>query len=93
MRLALSAELLERFVPQQHEEMSPVHDRIAGTPVRGQSITNSENKIHLEPDAERWHVNLESDGTVDSDTMADGGQVKVHTLGTTAFQCPEVDHG
>ena len=85
VRLALSAELLERFVPQQHEEMSTVHDRIAGTPVRGQSITTSENKIHLEPDAQRWHVNLESDGTVDSDTMADGGQVKVHTLGTTAF--------
>ena len=45
VRLALSAELLQRFVPQQQEEMSPVRDRIAGTPVRGQSITTSENKV------------------------------------------------
>ncbi len=85
VRLALSAELLERFIPKQQSEMSPVHDRIVGTPVRGQSITSSENKVNLEPDPERWHVNLESDGTVDSDTVADSGQVRLHTLGTTAF--------
>ena len=76
VRLALSAELLQRFVPKQQSEMSPVRDRIVGTPVRGQSITTSENTVHLQPDAERWHVNLESDGTVDSDTVADGGQVQ-----------------
>jgi hypothetical protein len=85
VRLALSAELLQRFVPEQHSETSRVRDRIAGTPVRGQSITSSENRVNLTPDAERWHVNLESDGTVDSDTYADGGQVTVHTLGTTSF--------
>ena len=39
----------------------------------------------LQPDAERWHVNLESDGTVDSDTVADGGQVKSTRCGTTSF--------
>lgn len=85
VRLALSGELLARFVPKQKSEMSPVRDRIAGTPVRGHSITNSDNQIHLQPDSERWHVNLESDGTVDSDTVADGGQVKVRTSSTTNF--------
>jgi hypothetical protein len=85
VRMALSAELLQRFVPKEQSQMSPVHDRIVGTPVRGQSITNSENKVNLEPDAQRWHVNLESDGTVDSDTVADGGQAQVHTLGSTCF--------
>ncbi|MGD9633818.1 MAG: hypothetical protein AB7U97_11125, partial [Pirellulales bacterium] len=85
VRLALSGELLTRFVPKQQSEMSAVRDRIVGTPVRGHSITNSENHVHLEPDAERWHVNLESDGTVDSDTVADGGQVKLHSVGSTSF--------
>ncbi len=85
VRFALSAELLERFLPKQQAETSPVRDRIAGTPVRGQSITSSENKVTLQRDAERWHVNLESDGTVDSDTLADGGQVRLHTLGSTSF--------
>jgi len=85
VRLALSGELLARFVPQQKSQLSPVRDRIAGTPVRGHSITNSDNQIRLEPDGERWHVNLESDGTVDSDTVADGGQVKIHSASTTNF--------
>lgn len=85
VRLALSGELLSRFVPKQQSEMSYVRDRVVGTPVRGHSVTNSENRIRLEPDAERWHVNLESDGTVDSDTVADGGQVKIHSVGSTAF--------
>jgi hypothetical protein len=85
VRLAISGELLQRFVPKQQSETSRVHERIAGTPVRGQSVTNSDNHIRLEPDAHRWHVNLETDGTVDSDTVADGGQVKVYSLGNTTF--------
>jgi hypothetical protein len=85
VRFALSAELLQRFIPKQQSETSAVHDRIVGTPVRGQSITSSDNKVNLEPDSQRWHVNLESDGTVDSDTISDAGQVKLHTLGSTSF--------
>ena len=85
VRLAISAEMLERFVAQQHEEVSPVHDRIAGTPVRGESITSADNKVKLEPDASRWNMGLESDGTVDSQTVADAGQVKLDTCGTTDF--------
>jgi hypothetical protein len=85
VRLALSAAMLERFVPQQQEELSPVHDRIVGTPVRGHSITTAQNKVKLEPDAGRWNMGLESDGTVDSQTVADGGQVKISSCGTTEF--------
>ena len=85
VRVAISAKLIQRFVPKQQNEMRPVRDRIVGTPVRGQSITNSENNVVLHPDTERWHVDLQSTGTVDSDTVADGGQVRVHTVGSTSF--------
>lgn len=85
VRLALSAELLERFVSDQSAESSPVRDRIVGTPVRGQSLTTTDNRVKLHPDPERWRVDLESDGTVDSDTISDGGQVQLHSAGTTTF--------
>lgn len=85
VRLALSAEMIERFVPQQQEELSRVHDRIVGTPVRGQSITTAENRVKLEPDSACWNMGLESDGTVDSQTVADGGQVMISSCGTTEF--------
>ncbi len=85
VRLAVSAALLQRFVPNQQTEMSPVHDRIVGTPVRGQSITSSENKVNLHPDAGRWNVDLESTGTVDSQTVAESGQVRIYSRGSTTF--------
>jgi hypothetical protein len=85
VRLALSAEMLERFVSQQQDEVSPVRERIVGTPVRGQSVTSAKNKVLLEPDTGRWNMGLESDGTVDSQTVADGGQVLISSCGTTEF--------
>jgi hypothetical protein len=85
VRLALSAEMLERFVPQQQEELGLVRDRIVGTPVRGQSVTTAENRVKLEPDDACWNMGLESDGTVDSQTVADGGQVLISSCGTTEF--------
>ena len=85
IRVALSGELLNRFVPAPQPEMSMVRDRIAGTPVRGQSRTIAENRVKLNPDESRWRLGLESDGTVNSETVADGGQAKVLTHGTTQF--------
>ena len=86
VRFALSAEMLERFVPQQQEELSPIRERIVGTPVRGHSTTSAENRVKLEPDSGCWNMGLESDGTVDSQTVADGGQVKISSCGTTDFK-------
>ncbi len=85
VRLALSAEMIERFVPQQQEEFSPVRDRIVGTPVRGRSVTSAQNRVKLEPDAACWNMGLKSDGTVDSQTVADGGQVLISSCGMTEF--------
>jgi hypothetical protein len=85
VRLALSAELLERFINKHSEHTSTVRDRIAGTPVRGQSLTTTENKVHLHPDPQRWNVDLESTGTVDSQTVSDAGSVQVCTRGSTEF--------
>jgi hypothetical protein len=85
IRVALSAELLSRYVSQPEPEIRPVHDRIAGTPVRGQSQTIAENRVRLEPTSGRWQVDLEAEGVVASNTVADGGQARLRSHGTTQF--------
>jgi hypothetical protein len=85
VRFAVTKEMLNRFVSEQQNESRPVHDRIAGTPVRGQSETLSESRIRLEPAAGRWQVGIEAGGTVESNTVADGGQARLRSHGTTEF--------
>jgi len=41
--------------------------------------------MRLEPTVGRWQVDLEADGVVASNTVADGGQARVRTHGTTEF--------
>jgi hypothetical protein len=85
IRVAVTAALLSRYVTQPQPEMRPVHDRIVGTPVHGISQTVAESRINLAPDTARWNLGLESNGTVSSDTLANGGSAILHTLGTTEF--------
>ena len=67
VRLALSAEMLERFV-RSSNTMSRARSTIASSARRSAASRSpsAENKVKLEPDAERWNMDLESDGTVDS---------------------------
>lgn len=85
VRFAISAAMMERFVEQPEPQFSPVRDRIAGTPVRGRSETFAENNVQLRPDEARWNLGLESQGMVQSNTVADGGQAKVRSRSTTQF--------
>jgi hypothetical protein len=65
--------------------VQPVRDRIVGTPVYGVSQTVADSQVNLEPDTARWNLGLQSNGTVSSDTLANGGSAVLHTLGTTQF--------
>jgi hypothetical protein len=85
IRVAVTASLLSRYVSQPQPEFSQVNDRIVGTPVHGMSQTVADARVNLAPDAARWNLGLQSNGTVSSDTLADGGSAVLHTLGTTEF--------
>jgi hypothetical protein len=85
IRVAVTAALLSRYVTQPQPEVLPVNDRIVGTPVHGMSQTVAESRVNLAPDAARWNLGLQSNGTVSSDTLANGGSAVLHTLGTTEF--------
>ena len=53
MRIAISAELMNRLIPPQPVEYAPVRDTVMGMPVRGTSLTSSEVTVRLLPDPRR----------------------------------------
>jgi hypothetical protein len=85
VRVALTAEFLNRLVGQQRSEIRPLRERIAGTPVRGRSIVRSESRVRLTPATDRWLVTVEADGVVDSNTLADGGRAQLRSQSATDF--------
>jgi hypothetical protein len=85
VRIAVTGELLNRYLSQEQTTVEPVRDCIVGTPVRGRSETSSRSRARLEPSAGLLHVDLETDGSVNSNTLADGGKAVLHTLSTTDF--------
>lgn len=84
-RLAVSGELLNRWLPPQAPVAEPVRDRIAGSPVRGQSQTKTELFVRLIPDPFLWRVGLEASGEVASRTVSGTDSVSLQSQGDATF--------
>lgn len=85
VRVAISAEMLNRYVGQPRSELRPLRERVGGASVRGQSHLQSTSRVHLDPAVGRWELGLESNGTIESNSLADGGQAKFRTRSATDF--------
>ncbi len=85
VRIAITAEMLNRLVAAEQSEVSPLRERIAGTPVRGRSHTQSESRVRLDAAAGRWQLGVEAEGMVKSDTLADGGRARLRSHSATDF--------
>jgi len=85
IRIAITAEMLNRVVAEQRTEVRGVRDRIAGTVVRGQSTISSQSHVLLDPSSNDWQLELQANGTVESNTLAGGGPVQFRSRGTTEF--------
>ena len=85
VRVAVTDDLINRMLGEPRSEMRPVRDRIAGTPVRGSSHTISESRVSLEPARGHWQIDLQAQGVVQSDTLADGGRARLRSFGATDF--------
>ena len=75
VRLAISAEMLNRLAGDERTESKPVRDQIGGTYVHGRSNVRSESRVLLDPSADEWQLELSANGVVESNTLADGGPV------------------
>jgi hypothetical protein len=84
-RVAISGELINRYVGHERSETRPVRDRIGGAAIRGQSHLQSSSRVRLEPATGRWDLGVESQGTVKSSSLADGGQAQFRTKMDTDF--------
>jgi hypothetical protein len=77
LRLAVSEELLTRFLPRQKKPtLHPVQDTILGVPVSGQSLNRNALRVRLvRTEGDIVRLALESQGTVESQTSARSGPV------------------
>ncbi|QDU91645.1 hypothetical protein Pla175_50750 [Pirellulimonas nuda] len=85
LRIAVAADLLNRYVPEQQPAAEPVRDHIAGAPVSGQATTDTRLSIRLVPDDAAWRMGLEAQGQVRSNTRSHSGPVTVQNFGDASF--------
>lgn len=71
-RIAITEELLERILPERQLQWQPVHDTIAGVPVRGNSTVRTDFDVELVPDAQRLRLLLDISGLISAQTQAGG---------------------
>lgn len=86
VRLALSAELINKMIPQQQPQLEAVQDSILGAIVEGQSHTNTKLKVVLVPDPNRWNIGLEALGEVATDTASSKGPATFYQNGWSMFR-------
>jgi hypothetical protein len=80
LRLAVSEEMLTRFLPKQDEpSFQPVFDTILGVPVSGQSLTRNDLRVRLlRSQGDVARLELQARGTVESQTSARSGPVSTY---------------
>ncbi len=85
LRVVISGELLERFVPRQHPESSPINTTILGIPVRGRSLTTTDLAVRLVPDEHRLRMALEASGLVTSRTLGRRSPVTIRSASRSEY--------
>ena len=85
IRVAITAEMLNRMIGAERNETRPIRDRIAGAFVQGQSDIRSESRVQLAPSDNEWKLELQTTGVVNSNTYANAGPVRLRSVGATEF--------
>lgn len=73
VRVAVSADLINRLLPPVAPTDEDIDEMILGARVYGRSRTHAELKAVLVPDRTHWRVGLEASGEVESETAASSG--------------------
>ncbi len=86
VRVALSADLLNRVLPQMTRTKERVSDNILGAAVHGQSQTATRLRLVLFPDRWRWRFGLEARGEVSTSTASTKGPATFYQDGYSQFR-------
>lgn len=85
VRVAITAELLNRMIGEPRTESRPIRERIAGASVYGQSNLRAESHVQMDPATDQWQLEVQAKGVVESNTLADGGPIRFRSRGETDF--------
>ena len=86
IRVALSAELMNRYLPEPQVTQNQVQELLSGTTIRGTSQTMTKFRWNLIPDPRRIHLELEAKGVVRSETTASQGIARTRNQGDSNFK-------
>jgi hypothetical protein len=85
VRIALTADLINRLLPEQATIESPVNETILGSQVRGRSSTSTQLAVRLLPSPTSWQFAFQAMGDVESQTRSSYGPVTFMNRGTAQF--------
>jgi hypothetical protein len=86
LRVAISQELMNRWMPPAEPTQVPIDERIMGIRTRGSSATVARLQVRLLPSPDSWNFYLHADGEVASRTYASQGPATFFTRGRSVFQ-------
>lgn len=90
LRLAVSRDLLSRFLPPQEPIEAPVRDVILGLPVRGRSTTTNELSLKLLPSNQRLRLEISAKGLVQSTTTSQRNSVSFNSRSESTYTARKV---
>lgn len=85
VRVAISAQMINRMIGPERAESRPVRDRIAGAYVHGDSEITARSRVELAPADNEWNLKVQTNGVVESRTSANSGPVRLRSHGATDF--------
>lgn len=86
IRIAISKDLLNRFLPAPTSQEEEVEDVVLGTPVFGQSETVTRLRFELLPSSRSWRFALEALGEVNSRTYSSRGPATFYAEAEAKFR-------
>jgi len=86
LRISMSDDLINRFLPASISKEQEVEEVILGNPVYGQSETSMRLGLKLLPSTGSWRFALEASGEVDSRTYSRRGPATFYSAGGSEFQ-------
>ncbi len=90
VRLAVTAEFLNRGLPELPTVQERIRDHILGADVSGRSATSTELEIKLLPERGKLRMALRALGTVNSKTQSSSGPARIHSAGLTSYLAEKV---
>lgn len=86
LRLAISEELINRFIPTVDPEIVPLRTQLLGSRVRGSSTIQSQLSVDLVPSSHRWALKLRTKGEVATRSVSRRDGVAIRTAGQSTFE-------